>query len=308
MIPSVVHRVVFLVLLLSSPYATGASQQSTPRPARDLLAVLPIAPRYVSIFGQRIAFYEAGPRGAETIILLPNLGWDSHAWAQNFSILSRQYHVIAIDPLGFGLSAKPLVDYKMDTWTDMLAEFLRVRGIPRATFAGAVMGGALSVQMALDHPDRVEGVIVVASNSGPGPHEGGMLRIPSEPSLAGTRANLLALFYDSTLVSDALVRERFAFRLRTNDGYTIQRHLADHRAPYTPEELSRIQVPVLVLWCRQDRVTPLSWGEQYAAALPRGKLVTLEACGHMPNVEQPAAFNRAVLDFMDSRKKPPTNR
>jgi pimeloyl-ACP methyl ester carboxylesterase len=302
MSPSVVHRVVLVALILSSVHSRGVAQQSARQSARDLLAALPVPPRYVSIFGQRIAFYEAGPRRAETIILLPNLGWDSHAWAQNFSILSTEYRVIAIDPLGFGLSAKPLVDYRMDTWTDMLAEFLRVRKIPGATFAGAVMGGALSVQMALDYPDVVEGIIIAASNSGPGPQEGGMSRIPSEPSLAGTRANLFAMFYDSTLVTAALVRTRFEFRLRTNDGYTIQRHLADHRVPYTREELSRIGVPALVVWCRQDRVTPLSWGQNYAAALPRGQLVTLEACGHLPNLEQPAAFNRAVLDFMHSRK------
>ncbi len=308
MIASLVQRLVFLAALLSPHHSPNASQQRAPEPSKNLLAVLPVPPSYVQIFGQRIAFYESGPRRAETIILLPNLGWDSHSWAQNFSVLSREYHVIAIDPLGFGLSSKPLLDYKMDTWTDMLAEFLRVRGIPRATFAGAVMGGALSVQMALDHPDRVGAIIVAASNSGPGPQEGGMSRIPSEPSLAGTRANLLALFHDSALVTDALVRARFAFRLRTNDGYTIQRHLADHRAPYTREELSRIKVPALVVWCRQDRVTPLSWGERYAEALPHGKLVTLEGCGHMPNLEQPAAFNGAVLDFMHSRKAGSTGR
>ena len=307
MIPGIVHRAVVIAVLVSALRSTAACQQRTPPPAKDLLAVLPVPPSYVPIFGQRIAFYEAGPRRAETIILLPNLGWDSHAWTQNFSTLSREYHVIAIDPLGFGLSAKPLVDYKMDTWSDMLAEFLRVRGIPRATFTGAVMGGALAVQMALDYPDRVEGIIVAASNTGPGPHEGGMSRIPSEPSLAGTRANLLALFHDSTLVTDAVVRARFAFRLRTNDGYTIQRHLADHRAPYTREELSRIQVPALLVWCREDRITPLSWGVDYAAALPRGKLVTLEACGHLPNLEQPAAFSRAVSDFMRARKASPSS-
>ena len=94
------------------------------------------------------------------------------------------------------------------------------------------------------------------------------------------------------------MRERFRFRLRTNDGYTVQRHLADHRAPYTRDELARIQVPALVVWCREDRITPLSWGEQYAAALPRGQLATLESCGHLPNLEQPQAFNRAVLEFL----------
>jgi pimeloyl-ACP methyl ester carboxylesterase len=95
------------------------------------------------------------------------------------------------------------------------------------------------------------------------------------------------------------VRARFAYRLRTDDGYVIQRHLADHRVPYTPAELAAIQVPALFVWCREDRVTPLPWGEQYAAAVRGARLATLDRCGHLPNLEQPEAFNRAVLGFLD---------
>jgi pimeloyl-ACP methyl ester carboxylesterase len=270
-----------------------------PAPAHDArLDSLHLPVRYERVFGARIAYYETG-RGP-TLILLPNLGWDSHSWAANVPALARRYHVVAVDPLGFGRSDKPLIDYKMNTWTDVLDEFMRVRGIPRATFIGAVMGGALSVQMALDHPERVEALVVAASNSGPGPHEGAAPpRGPSGPSLAGVRAGLLDSFFDSTLVTEALVRARFAYRLRADDGYVMQRHLADHRVPYTPVELSAIQVPALFVWCREDRVTPLPWGEQYAAAVRGARLATLDRCGHLPNLEQPEAFNRAVLGFLD---------
>jgi pimeloyl-ACP methyl ester carboxylesterase len=284
---------VCLALLSALAPASTARPQGPP----NLLDTLPVPVQYVDVFGERMAFYEAGPPGAPTLLLLPNLGWDSHSWAQNFAALARTYRVVAVDPVGFGRSSKPLLDYKMDTWTDFLDEFMRVRGIRRATFGGVVMGGALSVQMALDHPERVEAIIVAASNSGPGPHEGGR-PIPAANSLAGTRANLLALFHDSSLVTDSLVRARFAFRLRVNDGYTIHRHLADHRVPYSREELARISVPALVVWCREDRITPLPWGERYAAALPRGRFAILERCGHLPNLEQPRAFNDAVLQFL----------
>lgn len=286
-------------LMISALFAVSALPAGAQDRQRHLLDTLAIRVSYVDVFGERMAYYEGGKRSATTVILLPNLGWDSHAWAQNFDPLARDYHVIAVDPLGFGRSAKPLLDYKMDTWTDLLNEFMSMKRIARATFAGAVMGGALAVQMALDYPDRVQAVVVAASNSGPGPHEGGM-EIPSSPSLSGTRANLLALFHDSSLVTDAFVRNRFAFRLRTNDGYTIQRHLADHRVPYSVQELARIRVPALVVWCRQDRITPLSWGESYAAAFPQGRLAVLDSCGHMPNLEQPEAFNDTVREFLRS--------
>lgn len=287
-------RVTSLLLAL----ALGAAPVSAQNGRSRLLDTLRAPVRYARVFGQRIAYYESGPPGAPTLILIPNLGWDSHAWEQNVPELARRYHVVAIDPLGLGRSDKPLVEYKMDTWTDTFDEFMRVRGIARATFVGAVMGGALAVQMALDHPERVEAIVVAGSNSGPGPHEGGARPPPSGPSLAGTRASMLENFHDSALVTDEVVRARLAYRLGASDGYTIQRHLADHRVPYTPAELARIQVPALFVWCREDRVTPLSWGEDYARALPQGKLVVIDGCGHFPNLEQPAAFDRAVLEFL----------
>jgi pimeloyl-ACP methyl ester carboxylesterase len=274
-------------------------------PHSRLLDTLALPTRYARVFGQRLAYYETGPTNAPVLVLIPNLGWDAHMWAQNVPALARRYRVIAVDPLGLGRSDKPLVDYKMDTWTDTFAELLRVKRVAHATFVGAVMGGALAVQMALDHPELVDAIVVAASNSGPGPHAGGARSPPFGPSLAGVRAGLLEAFHDSTLVTPELVRARFAYRLRTNDGYTIQRHLADHRAPYTPEELARITVPALFVWCREDRTTPLSWGEDFARPLPNGKLAVLDRCGHLPNMEQPAAFDDAVLAFLDAAHKAP---
>lgn len=125
----------------------------------------------LSVFGQRVAYYEAGH--GRTLLLLCNLGWDSNAWSQNLPALARDYHVIALDLVGTGQSAKPLIDYKMDTWTDFIAEFLRLKGIPKVTILGAVMGGALAVQFALDYPEMSEALVCAASNSGPGKHEGG---------------------------------------------------------------------------------------------------------------------------------------
>ena len=51
------------------------------------------------------------------------MAWDYHAWSQNVAAMFEKYHVIALDIPGTGESAKPLIEYKMDTWTDFIAEF-----------------------------------------------------------------------------------------------------------------------------------------------------------------------------------------
>jgi pimeloyl-ACP methyl ester carboxylesterase len=287
---------VVLALLAASVLSTPAPAQTPTR--ANLLDTLKLPVRMERVFGQRIAYYETGPVAAPALVLIPSLTWDAHAWAQNVPELSRSFRVIVIDPLGTGRSDKPMIDYKMDTWTDTFAEFLRVKGIQRAAFVGAVMGGALAVQMALDYPTMVSSIVVAASNSGPGPHEGGARSPMYGPSLKGVRASLREAFFDSTLVTPEVVRARFARRLSANDGYTIQRHVADHRPRYTIEELRNITIPALFVWCREDVTTPLSWGEDFAKALPRGRLHVIEKCGHYPNIEKPAEFNQAVMNFL----------
>lgn len=286
-----------LVATLIAP-ARLAAQHATTR-AR-LLDTLELPVQYEQVLGQRLAYYETGPRSAPVVILLPSLTWDAHAWAQNVSALARAHRVIVIDPLGTGRSDKPVIDYKMDTWTGGFAEFMRLKGIDRAAFVGAVMGGALAVQMALDHPERVSAIVVAASNSGPGAHAGPVRSPMGGPGLAGTRASLIAQFHDSTLMTDSVVAERFARRQQAGDAHTIRTHLADHRPRYTEAELARITVPALFVWCREDQITPLSWGEEFAKPLPAGRLAVIERCGHFPNLEQPAAFNRVVSEFLST--------
>jgi pimeloyl-ACP methyl ester carboxylesterase len=272
----------------------------SPRP--NLLKKLTVQKKIVLVFEQPIAYYEAGQ--GRTLVLLAQLGWDSHMWAQNLPALAKDYRVIALDLLGTGESAKPHIEYKMDTWTDFVAEFLRQKGIRKATIIGSVMGGALAVQFALDHPEMSDGLVCAASNSGPGKHEGGVKQPANWPSLAGVKRGLMSWFHDKSLVTDELVRARFKDRLRINDGYTIERHLSDHRAPYTMQELSTIRVPALFIWCREDEITPLSWGEDFAAAVSGAQLAVIEGCGHFPNLEKPTEFNSAVAVFLRKKKTP----
>jgi len=291
----------FAAIVLVAVVSAAAIVAQVPAPRQRLLDTLALPVQYERVFDQRLAYYEAGPRSAPVVILIPSLGWDAHAWSQNVPALARSYRVIVIDPLGTGQSDKPIIDYKMHTWTGGFAEFMRLRGIDRAAFVGAVMGGALAVQMALDHPERVRAIVVAASNSGPGPHAG-PVRSPGE----GTRASMLASFFDTTLVTDSVVRERTALRQRAGDQHTIRSHLADHRPRYTEAELARITVPALFVWCREDAMTPLSWGEDFAKPLPRGRLAVLDRCGHYPNIEQPAAFDAVLAEFLASALGRPT--
>ena len=64
------------------------------------------------------------------------------------------------------------------------------------------------------------------------------------------------------------------------------------------DRLEQIAVPTLVVWGRQDPLGIYERGVEAVRRLPRGRLVTVEACGHFPHIEHPETFNRAVRDFL----------
>lgn len=274
---------------------TQATDVEVPANIADTLRV-PV--RFDSVGGYRIAYYESGPANGTVVVLVPTLRWSAHSWAQTLPVLADEYRVIAIDPLGTGKSDKPRIAYKMNTWTESFAQFLRGKNIDRAVFVGTEMGGALAVQMALDYPQHVRGIVVAASNSGPGVHEGGATRSLGGQTPEGTRTGLLQEFFDSTLITNSVVLQVLQRRLTAGDRYTIQNHLADHRPPYTADELSKLRTPALFVWCREDRITPPAWGRDFAAAVPGADFHLIERCGHYPNLERPGRFNAAVLHFL----------
>jgi pimeloyl-ACP methyl ester carboxylesterase len=59
--------------------------------------------------------------------------------------------------------------------------------------------------------------------------------------------------------------------------------------------------PALFVWCREDEITPLKWGEDFASAVPGAQLAVIAGCGHLPNLEKPEEFNQAVIEFLNKR-------
>jgi pimeloyl-ACP methyl ester carboxylesterase len=73
------------------------------------------------------------------------------------------------------------------------------------------------------------------------------------------------------------------------------------RSHTLPALLRGIATPTLVVWGRQDAIIPLGAGQLYQRTIPGAKIQVLDRCGHMPEMEQPAAFVQVVLDFLKAR-------
>jgi len=101
-----------------------------------------------AVFGQKIAYYEAG--SGPTVVLLHGFATSAAGdWGACILPMAARHHVIAPDQLGFGASDKPMIDYGIQTWVDMLGEFIRVMKLSSFTLVGESLGGWIAAQYAI---------------------------------------------------------------------------------------------------------------------------------------------------------------
>lgn len=249
----------------------------------------------VVVYGQNIRFIEAGQGPA--VILLHGLGSVKEIWSANIGALSAKYHVYAPDQIGFGHSDKPLLDYKIVTFVDFLHAFMQSQNLSKATLVGNSLGGWIAIDFAARHPEMVDKLVLVDSAGLPWEKAPAVDLNPS--SLADMRALLDSIFYDKKMASEEFVLQAFTNHVRNNDGYTIQRTLAGFaQNQFEDAKLSSIHAPTLVVWGREDELIPASRGEKLRDGIPGAKFVVFEQCGHVPQLEKPVDFNRALLDFL----------
>ena len=260
--------------------------------------VAPMPPeRTALVFGQSIHYYEAGQGPA--VVLLHGLGANAGIWAANIGPLSAQYRVIAPDQIGFGHSDKPLIDYRIATFVDFLHGFMQSQKIAKATLVGNSLGGWIALDFARQHPEMVEKLVLVDAAG---------LSFESAPptvnlnpaSLDDTKKVLSVVFYNQAMVTDLAAAVVFARHLKDNDGYTIRRVIDGFTSSNQLEDtkLSSVHVPTLVVWGADDALLPLSMGERFHVGISGSKLIAIKECGHIPELEKPEDFNRALLDFL----------
>ncbi len=255
------------------------------------------AEQTATVFGQSIHYYEAGKGPA--VILLHGLGANAGMWVANIGPLSAHYHVIALDQIGFGHSDKPLIDYKIVTFVDFLYGFMQTQKIAKATLVGNSLGGWIALDFALQHPEMVDKLVLVDAAG---------LSFESAPptvnlnpaSIDDTKKVLGVVFYNQAMVTDLAAAAVFARHLKDNDGYTIRRILDGFTTTNQLEDtkLASVHVPTLVVWGANDALLPLSMGERLHAGIGGSKLIAIKECGHVPELERPEEFDRALLDFL----------
>jgi pimeloyl-ACP methyl ester carboxylesterase len=263
---------------------------------------------YIDAKDLRLHYHEFG--GGFPVICIHGAGPGASGWSNfkgNIDAFAPHYRVILFDMPQFGRSSKPIIkDQRLAYTADILDAFMAKLGIEKAHFIGNSMGGQAALKLAVDHPARVDKLVVIGSGvikAGsifqPMPLEGirniANYYKDSGPSVAKMRQLLESLVSNRSLVSDELVQERFEASI---DPELIA--LAKHGAPGTEDlyfDLLKVKAKTLIVWGQDDRAGALDVGLFMLRRLADARLHIFPRCGHWAHVEHRDEFNHEVLNF-----------
>jgi pimeloyl-ACP methyl ester carboxylesterase len=265
---------------------------------------------FADIDGVRVHYQEKGT--GTPLILIHGFSSSTYSWKDVFEPLAKNFRVIAVDLKGFGFSGKPDGDYTRHAQAILVAHLLDYLKIEKAWLAGNSMGGEVSLNLALQNPQRVAGLILIdsAGVSVPGSNSlaPGYARVPFVGpvliALALTsdklvRQGLEKSFYDDAKVTDERVASYYR-PLKTRGGQLAALRARTQWGLFPIEkDLNKISVPTLLIWGAEDALISIEAGRKMNSLINGSKLVIIERCGHVPQEELPERVLNEMTKFIE---------
>jgi rifampin ADP-ribosylating transferase len=257
--------------------------------------------------GTTLPYVEQGDRSGTPVLLLHAVAESWRSWSRLLPHLPRDVHAFAITQRGHGEADKTAAGYRLEEAAADAVAFLDAVGVQRAVVAGTSSGGLVAQQVAVDHPSRVRGVLLVGSPR----------------SLRGARAP--AWVSDVAALADPVTPE---FARESVDGFAVGRAIPRDfvdlmvedgtRAPAQvwravmrglveagpPTERGQVRVPTVVLWGDQDGALPRAEQDGLVAAIPGARLVVYEGTGHLVLWEEPERVAADLVGLVRGLDRP----
>ena len=303
-----------VLLALVALTAAAAWNWAPDRPVAQLKPRWALPPsQFVALDGMQVHLRDQGPRDDPApIVLLHGTSASLHTWEGWVAALQNKRRVISLDLPGFGLTGPFLDgDYRMAHYSAFLANVLDLLQVPRAVVAGNSFGGQLAWQFALDHPQRVERLVLVDAAGYPRNATSIPIgfRLAQIPALAPLMDNLLPramieaslrnVYGDPSQVSDELIDRYFELTLRAGNRQALRQRFtqADGGSGYT--RIAELNVPTLIIWGGRDQLIPPVNAERFQRDIEGSRVVLFDDLGHVPQEEDPARTVAVLQTFLN---------
>jgi pimeloyl-ACP methyl ester carboxylesterase len=257
--------------------------------------------------------YGSGP----PLIFIHGLSGCWQNWLENIPHFARDHRVIAVDLPGFGQSEMPVEQISMSGYAETMDALMTGLGIDSAQIVGNSMGGFIGAELAIQHPARVERLVLVAA-------AGLSVEYIRTDRTSGLRhrAENVAFFYIGWLASrshtvvgrrrlrTALLLLVAAHPAKLPPALTIEQVAGSGKPGFTDaldamldyplrDRLEKIGCPTFIVWGDKDRLVPVRDAAIFEKLIPDARAVVYTDTGHVTMMERPARFNRDVRAFLD---------
>jgi pimeloyl-ACP methyl ester carboxylesterase len=242
-----------------------------------------------------------------TVVLVHGFASAIEAWATVSPALTATHRVIALDLKGFGWTDRPEGDYSPDAQARMLLKLLEQRGVTKTAIVAHSWGSSVALAATLAAPERITKVAL---------YDAWVYEDQLPPFFHWARADgvgealfglwykeraderIALAFYDKTIVNERFVEDVNAALDRPGTVAAALAAVRGQRFHEVEHKYKTIDKPTLLLWGREDQVTPVRFGERLSRDLPNAKMVTYARCGHFPMIEARAASNNDLVSFL----------
>jgi pimeloyl-ACP methyl ester carboxylesterase len=307
-----------LVLLLTLISTTIFSQQES-KPMKEVLSEYKFETKSLTLDSLDISYVKEG-NGNKTLLFLHGLSSNSDAWSKNIETLSKNHTCIALDLPGYGKSSKPKVNYTPTFFADVVYQFLQKLKLKNVVLVGHSMGGQASIKMAVQYPEVIDKLILVAPAGLEQftKTEGDMIRniYTSEMVKYTTdeqiRKNYALNFYKQPEDVSKMIEDRINIKSSSDfDAHceAIVKSVSGMIDDPVFENLKDINQKTLVIFGKNDMLIPnryfhptLSIERIGEIAKEQIKLVTVEyidESGHFVQFEKPEEINTLINTFVN---------
>ena len=253
------------------------------------------------------AYQLDGPADAPLLVLIHGLGLNRNVWESFIPRLAQRYRVLTYDLYGHGESASPPVKPDLRLYSEQLRELLDELAIQRCSMVGFSLGGMINRRFAIDHPDRLEALVIMNS-----PHERGtqaqqQVEQRALDSASGGPGATLEAAIERWFSADFIAANpEYIDRVR---GWVLANDADDYAASrqvlaFGVIELIRpdppIAHPTLVVTCEFDSGSTPAMSQAIAAEISAAQVIVVPGLRHMGLVENPSFFITAIAEFLDA--------
>ena len=259
--------------------------------------------------GITMHYHEAGSGESGAVLFVHGSGPGASGWSNfkgNYPFLAEQgFRTIVPDTLGYGYSTKPAEGvYALGAVAGQYRTLLESTGVERAAVVGNSQGGAIAIAMALEYPELVDKLVLMAP--------GGLEAREAYMEMEGIKAMIRVLYkdgisketmrkvfalqlHDASKITDEIIEERFQVAMTQHKD-----NIARIQVTNQEERLSEIECPVLCFWGIDDKFCPHSGAIKVAERCKDSRTMLLSACGHWVMVEYQSLFNDLTLKFLQN--------